>query len=329
MSEKSFKEKIKERFELKKQEARSKSQSSLNDESPVPKINLDFLKEEAEIQNSLGKLSTSHSDESYKNFQNEISFFTDGICETNSEEEDILEETESNQRDSPTHLASSYLHADDFSVVEKFVTSKILYNDDELLFFPGTKNSDFISKKDRNSRSLSEEGLFVPVKPNISNKNKRLLQNRFIEDNSTDWFNSLGELEQFQSYFYNNMICRTERFQKIVPIFIPPTRMSSNYLFENKIIQIQIKDICFDHHSLFNEENVIAKKLEIFYGNYLERKKLNVVEKISEKISVLRQVSQESNSQKSNSLTVSHSLIVYWSIKSSSLIVQESNILIV
>lgn len=287
MSEKSFKEKIKERFELKKQEARSKSQSSLSQESPVPKINLDFLKEEAEIQNSLEKISTSHSDQSYKNFQNEISFFTAGVFETNSDEEDEnLEETESNQRDSPTHLASSYLQADDFSAVEKFVKNKISYDDDELLFYPETK-LDFISKNDR---SLTEEGFFVPEKPNVSNKNKTLLQNRFIEENSTDWFNSLGELEQFQSYFYNNMICRTERYQKIVPIFIPPTQMSSNYLFENKIIQIQVKDIIFDHHSLFNEENVIAKKLEDLYENYLERNKINVVEKIGEKICVLRQV---------------------------------------
>lgn len=292
MSEKSFKEKIKERFELKKQEARSKSQSSISQESPVPKINLDFLREEAEIQNSIGKTS-SQSDQSYKKFQNEISFFTDGVFETNSEDENSenLEETESNQRNSPTHLASSYLHADDFSAVEKFVKSKISYNDDELLFFPQTNEANFISEIDRNSRSLSEEGLFVPEKPKVSNKNKSLLQNRFIEENSTDWFNSLGELEQFQSYFYNNMICRTERFQKIVPIFIPPTGMSSNYLFEDKIMQIQVKDIIFEHHSLFNEENVIAKKLEIFYENYLERCKLNVVEKISEKICVLRQVS--------------------------------------
>ena len=315
---KSYKEKIKSRYlnNKKKQATTSNGKSSKKVDPKVQKISEKYLAEEIQVENSLKLRSNADDKDEYSKVkQNEVDFFCDPFSsiplEIDSKSSDILDEQESEKLDSEkteshsgssrsnesptTHLASSYIGADTKPVIEKFELTRIIFDDDELLFFPDDKRVE--QEVDEKSRVPRDEGLYVAQKPLIGkSSNKTILCNRLIESNGTEFIDGLGELRNFENLI-DGQIYRLVCDKKFIPIYIPPAPMnlsnSDKIIYEKKFLKIFVSQLVFDQHNLFTTEHLLAKCVENLFNEHQKRCNLKSVERVQTKLSNLRMIKTE------------------------------------
>lgn len=298
---KTYKQKIQERYKDKKRQASISISPLKNLIKSQNKIDLDYLREESEIQRVL-KLRSDSSFESPSQIDKEIAFFTDVFIDHNisgsnnetqeSDKSNTSLKSLSNIQESQTHLASSYLKTEDVAATMKFEIRKVKFNED-LLYYPSIHGEpDFSGLLETNRRSREDEGFYIPEKPKISEVNMNQMKHRLVEENSLHYFDSSGELIGIQMMLSDMQAIKSECDKKFNTTLIPPTPLhssDSNYLVTERILNILIGNISFDQHNIFTEEDAIAKKLQNLMAQYHKRRVYDLLNNLSMKLDNLRQ----------------------------------------
>lgn len=302
--------------------------------SYLPKVNEEFLNEDAEIETAMLVKHMTKDNELELKKDREIEFFTNSLvhpprelnedddndnqAQRHKEESIYVLPTPSSIRtgypypDDGPQLASSYLNEDSENVVEPFASVIITFNEDEL-FLPELsmpKKLTDVENPINPNRNRIAEGHYVHQKPNILQINRSQLINRMIESNCKVYFNEANqEIHRIFEFISNHRLIKLECAQKFQPIYYTPTSVNcilhGEYILQDKLLKIHINNLTFDKHPTFNAEQKLARELETLYEEYMSRKLSEVVVNIEKKINVLRQLlntTSKFNSQRSKEL---------------------------
>lgn len=141
---------------------------------------------------------------------------------------------------------------------------------------------------------MEEDGIFKPLKPEISSKELLFFEEQLYLEENRDWFAANGELKilsdpRMEQYFrpFPTKLKRSD----FVTDYIPPTVFKPiKNVYSDKILEFVIYDITFYHHHLFTNEHVIAQQLKHFYDEYIILKEKNLYFLCRKKLEALRAV---------------------------------------
>uniref|UniRef100_H9GB19 Uncharacterized protein n=1 Tax=Anolis carolinensis TaxID=28377 RepID=H9GB19_ANOCA len=150
-------------------------------------------------------------------------------------------------------------------------------------------------------RILEDEGFYIPRKPYIPRNTYHKMENRLLQqEGGTDWFEESGEIISLPSPVKQAHHCRVSfpveadtqlrtTYRKVCLGSCCFTRIITTTGEESKIYQLDlnISSIVFNHHSLFNCEQVLASKLLNIYECFQKRCQQNVTHLLSEKLKAL------------------------------------------
>uniref|UniRef100_A0A1B0CS86 C2 domain-containing protein n=1 Tax=Lutzomyia longipalpis TaxID=7200 RepID=A0A1B0CS86_LUTLO len=306
MSGQKFKEKIHERFIMKKREA-TMSHSPTN--IPIPasrRISAVYLREETEIQKILHSQPPPGEGEMTQT-EREIAFFTTAISAEDEEPEytDVQQQSDGNLtevserslhsgspgpgrdiQESPTHLASSYVQMDDHMPLFERVKIPFVYDRELLTTFDESWR---LSRPNVEStvRNVEEEGLY---RPDI------LMSQRKMQ-----WFDQMAEERAQNADEPNDVRPFLEIPELPNPENIPTVFLClkeenlsySPYMLDHKILTIHISKIHFAHHPLFSEEHVLAQRVEDLFHAYRELQKSDLAGKYRQSLITLRRLTKE------------------------------------
>ncbi|XP_058124121.1 coiled-coil and C2 domain-containing protein 2A [Anopheles ziemanni] len=303
-------------------EASSSVQTVRERRRPKPKLDPNFLQEETQVKTSIELLNDTTADVSSGKQQlhrldKEILFFSDALPEEeffDAEENPvgdipttmaILSKTvsqrssSSNETDTPTHLASSYLRAsEDTSVIVRWNMQKYKTIDQDLVYYqPSSTFSasrtvleevcviDGDAKENEQTKAAT---LRTPEGVSIANKNR--LMNRLIEEEQEEWFDACGELIGFQQYIKSDKRMRGFCSKTFVPFFVEPMPLTKTVeqLPMERTVKILIGVLRFDAHPSFDEAFRLRLQLEHLYKQYYRTRKLNRKEVLQTKLDELR-----------------------------------------
>uniref|UniRef100_A0A8D2J3D9 Coiled-coil and C2 domain containing 2B n=1 Tax=Varanus komodoensis TaxID=61221 RepID=A0A8D2J3D9_VARKO len=157
------------------------------------------------------------------------------------------------------------------------------YENVHLIFF---KNSLCKLANNMLPRFLEEEGFYMPQKPYISRNAYHKMENRLLQQEGKGWFEESGEIMSLPSPIKLSNRCRVPFPVKI------DTQLKTKYKKsgdQSEIYQLDlnIANIVFSHHSLFNYEHVLAARLLHLYECFQKRQQQNVTHLLSEKLKAL------------------------------------------
>ncbi|XP_062832203.1 protein CC2D2B isoform X2 [Anolis carolinensis] len=172
----------------------------------------------------------------------------------------------------------------------------------DYLFIPSTLPVIHSSKLPNNMlpRILEDEGFYIPRKPYIPRNTYHKMENRLLQqEGGTDWFEESGEIISLPSPVKQAHHCRVSfpveadtqlrtTYRKAMRPELEK-RIITTTGEESKIYQLDlnISSIVFNHHSLFNCEQVLASKLLNIYECFQKRCQQNVTHLLSEKLKAL------------------------------------------
>lgn len=283
----------------------------------IPSLSKAFINEEIEVRNAIvqSKIQNNIFNQSCK-IETGKKFFADNIYVSDF---DIIptiivapEITPSSgkrtlERDAQ-QLASSYVQIDDETVIQKW-SKKYLHFNYSTYYYPltqiyiGLENREYEPKLHLYTKNITEDGLFTSEKPYISNKNKNILINRFIAEESDKWLVyyrsdkslDISDLINFshdsQLYkTYNN----TEKTNfKATELNIECLRSNeigniSSSTLTDRLLRIYISNVNFHTHPSYTKEYIYAKRLEFLYQLYSERAQNKVIEKLENHLQSIR-----------------------------------------
>uniref|UniRef100_A0A182YDH3 C2 domain-containing protein n=1 Tax=Anopheles stephensi TaxID=30069 RepID=A0A182YDH3_ANOST len=302
-------------------------------EPRVRKSKLDptFVQEEREVIASLERLHVASSEgngETAKPLLHEIDrailFFTDTLPdeeffdaedtdpgmvrplestgETEGKKTPSPRSSSSNEADTPTHLASSYFHAEEGTpVVVPWKTQKYTFCDEDLLYYQPARTLpesraalEEICVIDPNE-APGEDGAKgaqpTPIdKPSVSLANKNRLMNRLLEEEQEEWFDATGELVDFRSFLKSKTRVRGFCSKTFVPFFVEPIPLAKTLdrLPMERTVKILIGRVHFDAHPSFEEVVRVRLRIEELYRQYYRIRKLNRKEILQTKLNELR-----------------------------------------
>ncbi|XP_058450036.1 coiled-coil and C2 domain-containing protein 2A [Malaya genurostris] len=293
---------------------------------PKPKLNPDFIQEEQDIQKSLEQLQNDSNGSIQNEYDQEVLFFLDAIPEiyhdtlehpfqdpTGAENEPVTHEkspsieSASNEHESPTHLASSYIQTDEDRVFERYRLQKLTF-DDTLLFVPAKTLSDVRGILEQvticSEGDDSADPVPTPVKPILNEANKSRLLNRLIEEEQEEWFDASGDLVQLQSFVTDKRvkgICS----KKFHPFYVPPIPLwqTAEQLPVERTVKILIGKLQFENHPSLGESMRLRLKLEQVYKQYYKTRKLQVVKNLLKTLNDIRRKA-EVGGEESRSLKI-------------------------
>ncbi|CAI9589730.1 unnamed protein product, partial [Staurois parvus] len=184
-----------------------------------------------------------------------------------------------------------------------------LQKEKDLLFIPSLRQVPLSQKLPDNMqpRYLEDEGLYVGVRPEVSQANKNILENRILQqDAGKKWFGDDGNILALPNPIKTSTT-RPPIFtlhegldSALETIYIKaiPSKKSSQYmvgsggLLGEFQLDIDISGIVFTHHPLFSREHVLANKLSQLYDQYLGRKQKNLAKLLTDKLHALRNAVQ-------------------------------------
>uniref|UniRef100_A0A182P321 C2 domain-containing protein n=1 Tax=Anopheles epiroticus TaxID=199890 RepID=A0A182P321_9DIPT len=289
-----------------------------------PKVDPRFLQEEREVRESLERLTlTSEVDginskpTSLHEIDRAILFFTDTLPEEEffDAEHTLPGEVEvpvtkqtpsprsssSNEADTPTHLVSSYFHAEEGTpVVVPWKLQRYTFCDEDLLYYqpaatlPESRAAlEEVCVIDPDVEPSDKEGSLRArewEKPRVSVANKNRMMNRLLEEEQEEWFDASGELVDFRCYIDCQTRVRGFCSKTFVPFFVEPMPIAKTLesLPMERTVKILIGRVRFDAHPSFEEVVRLRLKLEELYKQYYRIRKLNRKEALQAKLNELR-----------------------------------------
>ncbi|CAH2299842.1 coiled-coil and C2 domain-containing 2A isoform X1 [Pelobates cultripes] len=224
----------------------------------------------------------------------------------------------------------SLVHADDLFVIDQTLRDFIelspaqydgyhsqLEKEKELFFIPSIRRVPTSEKVPENMqpRYLEDEGLFIGQRPEVSQTNQNIIENRILrQDEGRKWFGDDGKLLALPNpikpsstrppiFFLHEGL--DPALETVYVKAIPP-KHASQYIVDSEGLQgdfqldIDISGIVFTHHPLFSREHVLASRLAQLYNQYLGRKQRNLSNLLTDKLHALRNAVQ--NISTANSL---------------------------
>lgn len=304
-------------------------QSVLPEQPLFPQMNENFLCQEAEIETAMLLKKFGEESDVSKRKEYEIAFFTNSIgpdkfLTVDKEDEEQQEQIPQSDADIETHrdasmdilptpssvrtqynddgpqLAASYFHDDDKSIIEPYQSMPILY-DENLLFLPdlvpapiGPRDIETPTSTSEWHRRLADEGIFVNEKPELVNRNRAQMINRFIEENAIQWLETESkDIAYLITFLADKKSFKSDGGKKIRPILYPLTTVeasSATHALQDKVLKIQIQDIIFEQHPSYSKEQVLARKIEQLYLQYASRRQIDVVAGLRIKLDVIRKL---------------------------------------
>lgn len=259
-----------------------------------PKLSNNYKKEELEVRSALSSrtLDNKKSESQTKLIDGQIAFFVNNIASNQFDE--AIPENSSEQslrtNDPALQLASSFVQIDDESPIKKYEQEKFIYNDHDLLYYPGPKTT---SETDA-QLTKRDDGLFEPQKPLPSNGGMILQINRLNEENAVDWLNQSNEMVGLQQFTQNHRLIRSESSKEFANILYIPRphinneRLKHSEINREKILKIHIHDLTFHTHPSLNREQVAARNLENLYKQYEMRRNIALSDRLEMKLAALR-----------------------------------------
>ncbi|XP_066945130.1 coiled-coil and C2 domain-containing protein 2A isoform X2 [Macrobrachium rosenbergii] len=167
----------------------------------------------------------------------------------------------------------------------------------ENLFIPSMLPSDSQSKVDAEElRDLEDEGLFVGEKPYLSQTNQHIIENRLLRQKNKRWFLETGFLDRMDNPINDKIFHHlpTDGDVDLEPLtaFVEPKYGEELQLINQEdggMLDLEIHQLTFVHHSLFSPEHVLGAQLKEYYKMYSERAVLNVTKMLKEKLTVVRE----------------------------------------
>lgn len=142
--------------------------------------------------------------------------------------------------------------------------------------------------------ALPEYGHYAQPRPNVLRTNYAQLMNRLIEEGAFQWLDIHGR--QMRHVFDVNASRRliqttcAERFHPIECRLMDVAYESDAILIQDRILCICLQDITFDGHPAFDDEQRVARELELLYDEYVRHDDAAMLHTIETKLSALRQL---------------------------------------
>lgn len=302
-----------------------------------PKVNVKFINEDAEIETAIMLKHLNRDSEMLRKKEYDLKFFVTyvtaaellDLSKTQSTiDYKIYKDVENNESCEPSmhenivdgpQLTAFYINNDFTDIVKPFDKQQ-LDNSGVLQFYvpklmlPKQLLTD-IEQPTNTIIFLPESGHFVEQKPSILNRNRAQYINRLFEEEAFHWFHvHTKEIRHLFNINVGQHLTRTRCAEQIHPIEYQPMdfahEMDANFV-QDRILRIHLKDIIFDKHPSFNEEQQIAAELEILYDEYVRQCQANILETIETKLNVLRRLLDTVSNQTRNNSTVNDNLRTY------------------
>ncbi|GAB0087582.1 Coiled-coil and C2 domain-containing protein 2A [Sergentomyia squamirostris] len=318
MTGKKFKEKIHERYIMKKREATMLSHSPTN--APIPpsrRISADYLREETEIQKIIQAQPLGESLESQT--ERDIAFFTTAVSAEEDEADytDVQPHSDGNLteiserslhsgsaqeplegHDTPIHLASSYIQIDDHVPPIERIKETIIYDEDLITSFEESRR---LSRRnvDFSTKNIEEEGLYRPTFAMTQRKMQ------FFEEIAEQKTANTDETDICQSFLQLPELPNPDKVPTIFVCLREDNLSYTSLMLDHKILSLHLTTIFFEHHPLYSEEHVLGQKVENLYKKYSEMTKSDSVGKLHQKLITLRRICKDltAKEQKSDDLT--------------------------
>lgn len=312
------------------------------DKSLSPKVNVRFINEDVEIETAIMLKHLNRDSEILRKREYEQKFFVSNVnaaelldlsrsqatINYNMYRDDATKEshepsTQEYPIDGP-QLASFYINNDFTDIVKPF--DKQQMSDSGLLqfylpklLFPRKFRTDIETPGGGDDDDIvfgPEYGHFVKSKPNVLNRNYAQYVNRLIEESAFEWLDiHTKEIRHiFNVDFSPNHLFRTTCAERFHPNEYEPLNVAfelDGILVQDRILRIDMKHITFDRHPLFNDEQQIARELEILYDEYGVQCQNQILQTIETKSNVLRQLLNTISNQSQQSVAVGDNLRAY------------------
>lgn len=287
-----------------------------------PRVNSKFINEDVEIETAMLLKQLNKDSEFSLKKERAIEFFTSSVSpeelkhfkyfkhrdenaeQKNDDQIEVMPSPDVAQETYPTEgpqLALSYLNEElDFeAVVVPFDRNQFISFDEYQFYLPDLTLPKELPRDIEASlgsstqfRNVVSEGHFVKPKPSISGVNRAQFINRLFEEGALDWFDfNQKEIKNLQDIIISRRLVKSFCAEKFHPIDYPRTNI---YLeleaLQDRILKIHIKNIYFDIHPSFNEEQKLARELETLYDEFIALKQSDILTKIETKLKILRQL---------------------------------------
>ncbi|KAI5694892.1 hypothetical protein M8J75_007313 [Diaphorina citri] len=184
---------------------------------------------------------------------------------------------------------------------------KVISGPNTWIYYPSTEPVPLQEKLPDNSelRHEENEGIFVPEKPPVSEKNYNKLQQRLLAEKNTKWFGEDGEViresDPLLGNSYRPPIVDSTPSHGLDLVFVPALKFDiltsktaqtiapKKTLAEEKyFLELQILELKFSHHALFSREHVLATLLSQLYAKYVHRTSTNISRRVAQRLAALR-----------------------------------------
>lgn len=302
-----------------------------------PKVSMNFINEDVEIETTIMLKHLNRDSEMLRKKEYDLKFFVScvsdaelldlsktqstidyQICKDVENKESCETSLHENIVDGP-QLAAFYINNDFTDIVKPFDKQQ-LDNAGLMQFFlprlilPKQFPTDIEQPIDA-IIFPPEYGHFVEQKPNVLNRNRAQYLNRLVEEGSFQWFHThTTEIRHIFNINVSQNLTRTRCAERFHPIEYQPIDSAHELdaIFgQDRILRIHLKDIIFDKHPSFNDEQQIAAELEILYNEYVRQCQANILESIETKLNVLRQLLDTITSQTRNNDPTNGNLRTY------------------
>ncbi|XP_027211413.2 coiled-coil and C2 domain-containing protein 2A [Penaeus vannamei] len=171
-------------------------------------------------------------------------------------------------------------------------------NDEANLFIPSALPSNLHSKIEEGAevRDLEDEGLYIGEKPYITQTNINIIENRILRQGNRHWFSETGYLDRqdnpINDQFFHHLSSDGDAHPESLAVFVRPRPgefLHTPSQDEGGVLDVEVHQLSFLHHSLFSPEHVLASQLTQDYGTYTERMRINKTKILQNKLGVLRQ----------------------------------------
>lgn len=160
--------------------------------------------------------------------------------------------------------------------------------------------------ENKDLRQKENEGIFIPEKPPISERNYNKVQQRLLSENNKKWFGEDGqvlrEADPLLGKSYRPPLVDGSCSNGLDLIFVPALKfdlLTSNSSAaqgnvkkslpdEKYFLEVQVLELLFTHHPLFTREHVLATILSQLYAKYVHRSNNSVAKRLEQRLSALR-----------------------------------------
>ncbi|XP_041483934.1 coiled-coil and C2 domain-containing protein 2A-like isoform X2 [Lytechinus variegatus] len=173
-------------------------------------------------------------------------------------------------------------------------------------FVPSIKTVPSDQKVPENTqpRYLEDEGFYVGVRPDVSQRNQNIMEHRLLQrsDKGKGWFGEDGRIIALPDPVKDTptrprVVANEEREPELQTVFrkaMIADTTNQGLDFDSGLgdrqyqIDIDINTLVFTHHPYFSKEHVLESKLRQLYDQYLRRKQKDMAQYLTDKLQALK-----------------------------------------